>query len=431
MGSSQQFSLRWNNYLRHIRGAFDSLRSDEDLVDVTLCCEGRKIRAHKMLLSACSTYFRDIFKENPCQHPVIIFKDVKFVDLKALIDFIYQGEVNVVQDQLSSFLLTAELLAVQGLTDGSSKDVPEMSSGSSTHAFDRSPQEPPQSRISADRSVSPPHTPPALKKQRRTDDVTSPTSSLSDSADEKHGDNSVENQCAPDLSKQCAAALSGSNQTGAGGGSQTLSQRCVSGAGSQTLSGSSQTLSQRSVSGVSPSQKLSDDIRPADMIKVEMPDYLDQDSVQLSDEACVENLSRRDSSNYLPAAPNSQDDHHGVNSFLDISRVMALCGPSSALCPRDLSQDYVCPECGAVFKNLIGLNVHKNRHNGGTACELCLRDFGSKANLRKHFFEMHSWCLLCSVDFSTKSCLKKHIDKEHGNIQQYLKSFGNSNFWWH
>ncbi|XP_034243690.1 broad-complex core protein isoforms 1/2/3/4/5-like isoform X2 [Thrips palmi] len=125
MGSSQQFSLRWNNYLRHITSAFDSLRSDLDLVDVTLSCEGKKIKAHKMLLSACSTYFKDLFKENPCQHPVIIFRNVKFADLEALIDFIYQGEVNVVQEQLASFLTTAELLAVQGLTDGAGQDLAE------------------------------------------------------------------------------------------------------------------------------------------------------------------------------------------------------------------------------------------------------------------------------------------------------------------
>ncbi|XP_033317462.1 longitudinals lacking protein-like [Bombus bifarius] len=62
-----------------------------------------------MLLSACSTYFRDLFKENPCQHPVIISRDVKFDDLVALVDFMYHGEVNVVREQLSSFLTTAEI----------------------------------------------------------------------------------------------------------------------------------------------------------------------------------------------------------------------------------------------------------------------------------------------------------------------------------
>ncbi|KAK6622918.1 hypothetical protein RUM43_008769 [Polyplax serrata] len=118
METNQQFSLRWNNYVQHITCAFDNLRSDEDLVDVTLSCEGRKILAHKMLLSACSTYFKNVFKENPCKHPVIIFRNVKFEDLVAIVDFMYHGEVNVEQEQLSSFLTTAEMLAVQGLTDG-------------------------------------------------------------------------------------------------------------------------------------------------------------------------------------------------------------------------------------------------------------------------------------------------------------------------
>ncbi|XP_055711104.1 transcription factor GAGA isoform X2 [Phlebotomus papatasi] len=119
--TQQQFFLRWNNYVNHLTYAFDSLRSQEDLVDVTLSCEGRKIRAHKVILSACSTYFREVFQENPCQHPVIVFKNVRFEDLSAIIEFIYQGEVNVVQESLPSFLHTAELLSVQGLTEGNTE----------------------------------------------------------------------------------------------------------------------------------------------------------------------------------------------------------------------------------------------------------------------------------------------------------------------
>ncbi|KAL1123693.1 hypothetical protein AAG570_001466 [Ranatra chinensis] len=121
--SAQHFSLRWNNYFNHMMGAFDSLRTDEHLVDVTLSCEGKKIKAHKMLLSACSTYFRDIFRENPCQHPVVIFRNVKYSDLEALVTFMYQGEVNVEQEGLSSFLNTAELLEIQGLARGPTKQV--------------------------------------------------------------------------------------------------------------------------------------------------------------------------------------------------------------------------------------------------------------------------------------------------------------------
>ncbi|KFB35984.1 AGAP001073-PA-like protein [Anopheles sinensis] len=127
----QQFSLRWNNYSTYIAGAFDSLRYEEDFVDVTLCCEGRKIRAHKILLSACSPYFKDVFKENPCQHPVIIFKNVRYMDLMSLVEFMYQGEVSVAQEQLPSFLHTAELLSIRGLTDSASETRPAGSGTSS------------------------------------------------------------------------------------------------------------------------------------------------------------------------------------------------------------------------------------------------------------------------------------------------------------
>ena len=74
------------------------------------------------MLAKKKCYYLTILQENPCQHPVIIFRNVKFDDLAALVDFMYQGEVNVVQEQLASFLTTAELLAVQGLTDGTGKD---------------------------------------------------------------------------------------------------------------------------------------------------------------------------------------------------------------------------------------------------------------------------------------------------------------------
>lgn len=117
MNNAPQFSLRWNNYVTHVTEAFNVLRFENDLVDVTLCCDGGKIRAHRMLLSACSNYFKQIFKENPCQHPVIIFRNFKYEDLNAIINFMYHGEVNIFQEQLESFLITAELLEVKGLTD--------------------------------------------------------------------------------------------------------------------------------------------------------------------------------------------------------------------------------------------------------------------------------------------------------------------------
>ncbi|XP_017757968.1 PREDICTED: broad-complex core protein isoforms 1/2/3/4/5-like [Eufriesea mexicana] len=60
--SQQQFCLRWNNFQANITSQFEALRDDEDFVDVTLACDGRRLQAHKVVLSACSPYFKELFK---------------------------------------------------------------------------------------------------------------------------------------------------------------------------------------------------------------------------------------------------------------------------------------------------------------------------------------------------------------------------------
>lgn len=108
--SGQQFCLKWNNYQSNMSEVFQNMLLNENLVDVTLACEGANLKAHRMVLAACSPYFQSLFITNPCKHPIVILKDVRFVDLKAIIDFMYRGEVNVSQDQLSALLKTAETL---------------------------------------------------------------------------------------------------------------------------------------------------------------------------------------------------------------------------------------------------------------------------------------------------------------------------------
>ncbi|CAH0398156.1 unnamed protein product [Chilo suppressalis] len=124
MVDTQHFCLRWNNYQSSITSAFENLRDDEDFVDVTLACDGKSLKAHRVVLSACSPYFRELLKSTPCKHPVIVLQDVAFSDLHALVEFIYHGEVNVHQRSLTSFLKTAEVLRVSGLTQNEDVQVP-------------------------------------------------------------------------------------------------------------------------------------------------------------------------------------------------------------------------------------------------------------------------------------------------------------------
>ncbi|XP_055609260.1 protein bric-a-brac 1 isoform X2 [Uranotaenia lowii] len=117
LNQNQQFCLRWNNYQTNLTSVFDQLLQNESFVDVTLACDGQSIKAHKMVLSACSPYFQTLFHENPCQHPIVIMRDVKWPELKAIVDFMYKGEINVSQEQIGPLLKIAEMLRIRGLAD--------------------------------------------------------------------------------------------------------------------------------------------------------------------------------------------------------------------------------------------------------------------------------------------------------------------------
>lgn len=114
--ASEQFSLCWDNFHKNMSSGMNSLLESEDLVDVTLAVEGKFLKAHKMVLSVCSPYFKDLFKANPCQHPIVFMKDVSYVAISDLLQFMYQGEVQVSQDNLTTFIKTAEALQIKGLT---------------------------------------------------------------------------------------------------------------------------------------------------------------------------------------------------------------------------------------------------------------------------------------------------------------------------
>lgn len=117
MEAGEQFSLCWNNFHSNLSSGFHSLLKDEDLVDVTLAAEGKFVKAHKTVLSVCSPFFKELFRVNPCKHPIVILPDVNYGALRSLLHFMYQGEVSVSQEEIPTFMKVAEMLKVKGLTD--------------------------------------------------------------------------------------------------------------------------------------------------------------------------------------------------------------------------------------------------------------------------------------------------------------------------
>ncbi|XP_055695331.1 modifier of mdg4-like isoform X10 [Lutzomyia longipalpis] len=170
MADEELFSLCWNNFNTNLSAGFHESLVNGDLVDVTLAAEGQLVKAHRLVLSVCSPYFRKMFTNMPAnQHAFVFLKDVTHSALKELIQFMYCGEVNVKQEALPAFISTAEALQIKGLTDSGESAPPPPSSPTKV----------------ATPSHSTASSPPRVRTQQRTVQRTTYKLESEDSADER------------------------------------------------------------------------------------------------------------------------------------------------------------------------------------------------------------------------------------------------------
>ena len=63
---SERVNLSWDEFQTFTSGTLTGLYLDKDFVDVTLACEdGQQIKAHKVVLSTCIAFFKNILLKNP------------------------------------------------------------------------------------------------------------------------------------------------------------------------------------------------------------------------------------------------------------------------------------------------------------------------------------------------------------------------------
>ena len=122
----EKFCLKWNDFQSTVSSSFKTLRQEEDFFDVTLVSDDEvQMSAHKLILSACSSFFKSILKKNPHPNPLIYLSGVDSTSLGYILDYMYNGEVQIFQQNLDPFLEMAQKLSISGLisnTMGNSND---------------------------------------------------------------------------------------------------------------------------------------------------------------------------------------------------------------------------------------------------------------------------------------------------------------------
>jgi len=121
---SEEFLLKWEEHHNTFFSILQDLCNSDTLTDVTLACGGRVFEAHRLMLCVCSTFFRSILARPPGvrpdragHHPIVFLKDVSPHRLEQLLQYMYHGEINVLQEDLAPLIEAARCLQVKGLAD--------------------------------------------------------------------------------------------------------------------------------------------------------------------------------------------------------------------------------------------------------------------------------------------------------------------------
>jgi len=126
----ENFKLKWNDHHSIFFSTAEELCMEDNLTDITLSCGKQEFSAHKLVLSICSTYFKDLFapRQNqkgnskylhrPASQAAIVYlKDVKPSHMELLLNFMYRGEIHVQEEELMDLLTTAKGLQIRGLSE--------------------------------------------------------------------------------------------------------------------------------------------------------------------------------------------------------------------------------------------------------------------------------------------------------------------------
>ncbi|KAK7604417.1 hypothetical protein V9T40_005603 [Parthenolecanium corni] len=400
--AADHFCLRWNNYQSNMVSELDSLRSDEDLVDVTLSCEGHLLKAHKVILSACSSYFRNVFKENPCKHPVVILKDVNYEDVEALLSFVYQGVVYISEKKLNSFLQTAELLQIRGLT------------GAATTMKEASFSDVTTNQKVNDKSNVPP--PPQLL-----------TANLLNS-----------------WNKQ--SMMNSSCSTKSSNNSNPTSPSLPSGKRKRTLPNKLPAKENFESSDTNSNQDCSEAENDLPTVKSELIDteVRGEDDYNSIDDMTREESSQEENRSYFENMESDEnEDENSETKKRKTNPLMLDQMPSNPLIKGDLgpATAAACSNLFNIVSNYTSPLASSDQNSSASEskwkcmkpqeCKICHKTFSNAGNLRQHVTNVHTpgepvQCELCSKEFKNKEYLRKHKVIIHkAPLRSHLAQCGN------
>jgi len=117
--SESKYNIQWNRHGVNTVESLNQYLRSEYLTDMVLSCDGYSIKCHRLILASSSYYFERLLstRRNCCSDLVVILKDITYPDMVSALHFIYEGQVLLAENEIHSFLKTAENLELKGITE--------------------------------------------------------------------------------------------------------------------------------------------------------------------------------------------------------------------------------------------------------------------------------------------------------------------------
>lgn len=409
------YCLRRTNHSSDLIDGFNRMFKDEVMTDVTLmCADGHSLKAHRMVLSACSPFFRTVFDQMPDHYhnyPVVILKDMSINDLRAIVEFIYRGEVTVGQEHMESVIKSGESLRIKGLDNRDNYVHTQHIHTTISHKRRR--------RRHRRKSTTDVNNKNSGERHEAGDDHQSRNDG--NSSDEYVSEYSDGNESNHSLIGT-PTELSGHSHTynesvGASEGdiepSRLLEQSMITG------DTESNSINQYSCASTPHPMSAVDDEDVKPNIYEEPIGLISQISSALS----------HDCNSDLPFN-HTAHEHQTQNLLFDASGIPSIPGTSSQIFRNISSNEKRRAKTSASKKSLHSrLSVQSVFHTRQQRfhCHLCHQGFTAKRNLQRHM-QIHNYyrnkfeCEHCQRQFSWKHTLNIHVEKaHHKNLEQLAK----------